>query len=313
VDASGAIRGTVGGGAVEAEAQRQAAAAIRHSQPVVFDFPLQGASLADGRPICGGVMRLLVDPAARHQHATWAAAAEARRNRQTGVLLTQVEHTGAPTVVLRWLAAPGLDTADFPGVEAIRSALRDEEARHFTADSAAAAARVEVLVEPVLPRPQLLIVGGGHVGQAVARQASLVGFDITVLDDREEFTQPALFPPGTVTRCGPIARELAAFAFTPDTYVVLVTRGAAHDAEALAVCLPQPLAYLGMIGSRRKVALVRREFLAAGRATEAELDRVYAPIGLDLGAVTVPEIAASIVAQLIAVRRTGRASRMPGA
>ena len=84
-----------------------------------------------------------------------------------------------------------------------------------------------------------------------------------------------------------------------------MTRGHRHDAEALAECIHRPLAYLGMIGSRRKVALVRKKFLDAGLATEEELDRVRAPIGLEIGAVTVPEIAVSIVAQLIAVRRKG--------
>ena len=88
-----------------------------------------------------------------------------------------------------------------------------------------------------------------------------------------------------------------------NTYVVIVTRGHEKDAEALAACVRRPAAYLGMIGSRRKVALMRKDFLESGRATAEEFDRVYAPIGLDIGAITVPEIAASIVAQLISVRR----------
>jgi xanthine dehydrogenase accessory factor len=91
----------------------------------------------------------------------------------------------------------------------------------------------------------------------------------------------------------------------------VVTRGHRHDKEALAACIRKPAAYLGMIGSRRKVALLRKDLLETGAATEEELRRVYAPIGLDIGAQTVPEIAASIVAQLIAVRRKGDAPRMP--
>ena len=157
----------------------------------------------------------------------------------------------------------------------------------------------------------LLIVGGGHVGQAVAAQASVVDFEVTVLDDRPEFTAPDLFPEGVATRCGTIAQEVAGFPFSPDTCVVIVTRSHRCDAEALAACLRQPAAYLGMIGSRRKVALMRQDFIESGKATAAEFDRVYAPIGLDIGSVTVPEIAASIVAQLIAVRRTGQAPRIP--
>jgi xanthine dehydrogenase accessory factor len=84
------------------------------------------------------------------------------------------------------------------------------------------------------------------------------------------------------------------------------------DAQVLAACLDQPVAYVGMIGSRRKVAQMRRDFIESGRTTAAAFDRVHAPIGLDIGAATVPEIAASIVAQLIAVRRGGRAERQHG-
>jgi len=161
------------------------------------------------------------------------------------------------------------------------------------------------LVEPVIANPLLLVVGGGHVGQAVARQAILVGFDITVLDDRSEFCNPALFPDGVATRCGDPAKEVAAFPMGKDTFVVIVTRGHERDAEALEACIHAPAAYAGMIGSRRKVAMMREDFIKSGRATPEEFDRVHAPIGLDIGAVTVPEIAASIVAQLIAVRRKG--------
>ncbi|MBI5388520.1 MAG: XdhC family protein [Verrucomicrobia bacterium] len=189
--------------------------------------------------------------------------------------------------------------------------LRSEEAGHFVQELPSPAERAEALVEPLVPKPQLLIVGGGHVGQAVAWQASVVGFEIVVLDDRPEFTRPELFPEGTTTLCGEVVDAVAKFSSGDDIFVVLVTRGHQHDAAALAACLRKPTAYLGMIGSRRKVVLVRKEFIESGRATAEEFDRVYAPIGLDIGAVTVPEIATSIVAQLITVRRKGAATRMP--
>ncbi|MHC4687696.1 MAG: XdhC family protein, partial [Planctomycetota bacterium] len=90
-----------------------------------------------------------------------------------------------------------------------------------------------------------------------------------------------------------------------DVYVVLVTRGHKLDAETLEACIHAPAAYVGMIGSKRKVALLRENFIESGLAAAEEFDRVFAPIGLDIGAVTVPEIAASITAELIAVRRKG--------
>lgn len=145
--------------------------------------------------------------------------------------------------------------------------------------------------------------GGGHVGQALAWQAVLPGFEVGVVDDRSEFVQPSMFPAGTSLFCGKPADAVSRFAMTQDTYVVLVGRGYQQDLEALAACIRKPVGYIGMIGSRRKVALVRRDLIAAGRATAAEFDAVHAPVGIEVGAVTVAEIAVSIAAELIAARR----------
>jgi xanthine dehydrogenase accessory factor len=102
------------------------------------------------------------------------------------------------------------------------------------------------------------------------------------------------------------------FPVTSDTYIVIVTRGHLCDSDALRACIRRPAAYIGMIGSRRKVSLFREQFIEAGYASEEEFDKVFAPIGLDIGAETVPEIATCISAQLVAVRRTGDGSRTPG-
>jgi xanthine dehydrogenase accessory factor len=122
---------------------------------------------------------------------------------------------------------------------------------------------------------------------------------------------PSLYPEGAALHCGDIARLVTEMPIAADTYIVIVTRGHQHDEQALAACIRRPAAYIGMIGSRRKVAMIREDLLKSGAAGEEELGRVYAPIGLDIGAQTVPEIAASIVAQLVAVRRRGSAPRMP--
>jgi len=350
IEASGSIRGTIGGGAIEGETQRRAVEAIRAQRPLVFDLVLKGTSAKGDRPICGGTLRILVDPTAADHRAVYAQAAEARRRRRRGVLVTTVrmgaprsagmgenmpserraghaahddgallEDLGAPLRIavecqtaVQWFSEESL-AADigFPGGEAVRTALADETPRLLVQDLPQEGARLEVLVEPLIPPPLLVIAGGGHVGQALALQAGLVGFDVVVVDDRSEFTEAALYPPGVVTRCGDIARELAELPVAGDTFIVLVTRGHRYDKEALAACVHKPAAYIGMIGSRRKVALVRQDLRESGAASEEELGRVYAPIGLDIGAETVPEIAASIVAQLIAVRRKGQAPRMP--
>jgi xanthine dehydrogenase accessory factor len=327
IDATGRIEGTLGGGPVEAEAQRRAVEACRCHCPVVFDLSLRSADASASAAVCGGSMRLLIDPTladAAENRQAYAQAADAAQLRRRGVLLTTVAmppgatanadvanpNVANPNVTVQWLPEEAAARhAAFPGGEAIAACLAGEVPRLFLSEPAGAAEAVEVFAEPVIPPPRLLIAGGGHVGQAVARQASQLGFDVTVMDDRPEFTEAALFPQGVATRCGPLAAQMAAFPLAEDTYVVIVTRGHTHDAEALAACIHAPLAYLGMIGSRRKVALMRGHFLQAGLASEAEFDRVCAPIGLEIGAVTVPEIATSIAAQLVAVRRRAEGGR----
>ncbi|MFQ6132262.1 MAG: XdhC family protein [Armatimonadota bacterium] len=306
IEATGKIHGTLGGGAVEAEAQRRAVEACRSGHPAVFDIELEGASAQGDQPICGGAMRILADPTAAKDRACYAQVAEAVDQRRRGALLTIVRTEAEVQVDVQWV--PEEATEGLPHAETIRSCLEDGEARLMVEGGEG----VEVLVEPVIPEPLLLIVGGGHIGQALARQAVLIGFDVTVIDDRPEFTDPSLFPEGVRTRCGEVAAELAACPIAEDTYIVLVTRGHRHDTEALAACIHAPAAYIGMIGSKRKVALVRRQFLESGLATEEELDRVFAPIGLDIGAETVPEIATSIAAQLVAVRRKSGPYTPPG-
>ncbi|MGA2059434.1 MAG: XdhC family protein [Thermoguttaceae bacterium] len=317
IDAGGVILGTIGGGAVEAHSQQLAVKAIKIGRPLVFDFNLEGNAVESSDPICGGMMRVLIDPAAARRHAAYAAASRARQCRQRGVLLTVIrgektpEGKNAPDIDVLFFAETEIP-ADFafPNADALRSVLAREETVLFVSQSSPEGQRIEVLVEPLVANPLLVIAGGGHVSQALALQADLVGFDILVLDDRVEFTAASLFPEGATTRCCPVDEEIGRLAIGGDTYIVIVTRGHQHDAEALAACLKKPAAYIGMIGSRRKVEMMRKEFVYTGRATPAEFDRVYAPIGLDIGSVTVPEIAASIAAQLIAVRRKGAAPKI---
>jgi xanthine/CO dehydrogenase XdhC/CoxF family maturation factor len=253
-------------------------------------------------------MRILVDPAAAKDKACYARAADAVQRRERGVVLTIVRSGRHAESTCRWVLEEAiLSETTFPGAESIQSCLEHEAVRLFTEGLP----DTDVLVEPVIPKPLLLIAGGGHVGQAVAIQASLVGFDVTVIDERPEFTDPVLFPEGTRTYCGDMVKQTAAL-IADDTYVVIVTRGHKLDAEVLEACIHSRATYVGMIGSKRKVGLMRRHFIESGLATEQEFDRVFTPIGLDIGAVTVPEIATSITAELIAVRRKGIIHEVPG-
>lgn len=311
MDAGGVIHGTVGGGQVEAEAQRRVAETIETGCPSVLDFDLRSGTIGDGRPICGGRMRVLLDPALSRNRVAYASASDARQSRRRGVLLTTIRSGQPVEVAVEFLENETIATREgFPKADAIASILKREEPKLLIDELSHDEDRLEVLVEPIVPAPVLLIVGGGHVGQAVAAQASLVGFDLVIVDDRPDFTRPELYPAGTTVRCDKIGEAVAGYPIDEDTYVVIVTRSHDHDAEALAACIHLPAAYVGMIGSQRKVGLMRKAFVESGRASPAGFDRVFAPIGLEIGSVTVPEIATSIVAQLVAVRRTGSSPRI---
>jgi xanthine dehydrogenase accessory factor len=168
---------------------------------------------------------------------------------------------------------------------------------------------LEIFVEPILPQPVLYIFGGGHVSIALARAAQQAGFAIGVADDRETFANPERFP---------MAREIYATyeeAFEKvrphaATYIVIVTRGHKDDMRVLRWAVDTPARYVGMIGSRRKVLSVYKALEQEGVGPD-KLARVYAPIGLEIGALTPEEIAVSIAAELIAVRRSSRRPEGP--
>ncbi|MEZ5290443.1 MAG: XdhC/CoxI family protein [Vicinamibacterales bacterium] len=166
--------------------------------------------------------------------------------------------------------------------------------------------QMEVFIEPIEPPPAVYVIGAGHVGYYLGRMAAEAGFGVHVVDDREAFASRERFPDAAEVVADDIPTWLGAAALPPSAYVVIVTRGHRHDLDALRAVVNRDLRYVGLIGSRAKVARVYEALVEEG-VDPARLDRVHAPIGLDLGAVTPQEIAVSIVAELIAVRR-GRAT-----
>ncbi len=164
---------------------------------------------------------------------------------------------------------------------------------------------VRLLFELARPPLELLICGGGHVGQAVAKAGRLLDFNVTVIDDRAEFAARDKFPdPAVQLRAQDFVEALRSINITPATHIVIVTRGHRHDEICLAEVLDKPARYIGMIGSRRRTTTIRERLKRAGSAPEL-LRRVHAPIGLDIGALTPEEIALAIMAEIVLVRRGG--------
>ena len=202
VEADGTIRGTIGGGVVEAEAQR--CCCQRHSHATAPDvrLPSRRQRRAEASPICGGRMRVLVDPTVSSCREAYAAAARARRRRARGVLLTTVRGAGTLATAAEYWPAESLWTgrserspsSEAPAETPLRSEVAETARSALVRDQPELLVleqgeRMEILVEPLLPQPLLVIAGGGHVGQAVAAQASVVGFEILVIE-REARIQP---------------------------------------------------------------------------------------------------------------------------
>jgi xanthine dehydrogenase accessory factor len=191
--------------------------------------------------------------------------------------------------------------------------VRYELADDFAAESGLiCGGQMEVFIEAIEPSPTVYIFGAGHVGQFVGQVAHDAGFRVHVVDDREKFANRERFPEAAEIVVDDIPSWLANTPLPSSAYAVVVTRGHRHDLDALRALAPRNLRYLGLIGSRAKVKRIYDVLVEDGTVGIEQLQNVHAPIGLDIGAVTPQEIAVSIVAELIAVRR-GKAERLAGA
>lgn len=169
-------------------------------------------------------------------------------------------------------------------------------------DAGVCGGTVELFIEPLLTTPTLIVAGAGHVGRALVHLAKWSGFRTVITDDRPELCTPTYCPDADVYLPGPLSEQLAKLDLTPQTYIALVTRGFPIDVEVLPMLLKSSVAYIGVIGSRRRWVTAKQALIDKG-VTEAELARIHAPIGLEIHAETPEEIAVSIVAELISVKR----------
>jgi len=190
-------------------------------------------------------------------------------------------------------------------VEAAGAFARKEETRLTTLLIENESTPLRVMLELVRTEPPLIICGAGHIGQALTPLARLLGFDVIMIDDRADYASRELFPDENIKlSVKPYAEALQLLKITPSTSVVIVTRGHKHDENCLRILLPSPARYIGMMGSVKRVITVFRRLLEEGLSMEA-IQRVHAPIGLDIGARTPAEIAVSILAEVILAKYGG--------
>jgi len=305
----GLLAGTVGGGVLEGEVQHIAESVMISGASDHFYFTLDSDQGEEGA-ICGGEAEVLIDATPSAHLVVFEKMEESLSRRTDGYLLTGVSniHDSGRSIRRYWIS--GSNQEDLPPdmdpafKEAIKDHLKDAKSYGFTEiDLSKVPHQVEMAyLEHIKPMPHLVIAGGGHIGKALAHLGSLLEFEVTVVDDRPEFASVNHIPDADHLVVQDIGSAMGEIKFDPETYVVLVNRGHKHDSEALRSCIGSDAAYIGMIGSLRKVGIVKKQFLKEQWATQEQWSSVHAPIGLDIGAITVQEIAISIAAQLVEVR-----------
>jgi len=308
---NGDQEGTLGGGCVEAEVKRNALRVLKNNQEEVTTFRLDHDYGWDDGLICGGRMTILVEPLCGDRHSDYFRQLVELAESGKGFTEAIVFEEGKS------------------GLPAPSSFLFDSENQPLAAIHANpqdAGGEIRELLEPIVSRPRpyaergmaflpmvprcrLVIVGGGHIGKAVAELAADLNFEVWVTDDRESYVSEVRFPHAERLIAGPCQQVLEDLEITSHTYCLIVTRGHNHDQEALYRLVNRGARYVGMIGSRRKIRQIFEDLIDEGIPAEV-LDDVYAPVGLDIGSQTVAEIAVSIAAELIAHRNCG--GQVPG-
>jgi xanthine dehydrogenase accessory factor len=312
VFADGSQAGTLGGGCVEAEVKRRALAVLEGQQPEICSFQLDSDYGWDDGLICGGRMLVLVEPISALDQADYFVRLQQALDQGQGCLEAVVfdaDKSGLPAAASFLASTRGelLASRNAGEIQTLPSEVSAGLAEAISRPRALATSGIAYL--PQRARTRLLIVGGGHVGQAVANMAVDLDFDVWVLDDRAEYVDRARFPRAERLIQGDIGTMLSQLEITPDTYALIVTRGHNHDEEALYHLVDRGARYVGMIGSRRKIRLIFDDLEAQGISPES-LAKVFAPVGIEIGSQTVPEIAVSILAELVAHRNCG--GQVPG-
>lgn len=296
----GARTGTIGGGCLEAEIIERAYDVLEKRAPSVTRHTLNAELAGDYGLTCGGTATVLIEPVYENPilREVYAAAAEVLARGECGVMVTATTWDDEPVKALV-AGASLIGCAPQQMIDAARALPLEAETPRF---------QQRFVLDPINPNPPLVVFGGGHVGAAIARAAAFGGWRVTVADDRADFADPSRHPAAERTICCDFHDIASALPLTPRTYAVVATRGHQHDALIVDQLARRELRYIGMLGSRRKVALTWT-LLRKWGVPQQRLDRIHAPVGLSIGADTPEEIAVSVVAEMVAVRRRGSRRR----
>ncbi|HEX2967166.1 MAG TPA: XdhC/CoxI family protein [Syntrophorhabdaceae bacterium] len=289
----GSIFGSVGGGCVESEVWHAAKSVMDDRTSRMLRYALNGKTVEDEGMICGGTLEFFIEPVLAKHREVYGMIAECRKTGKKALIVSSMEGS---VFTKSLMTADGRQAGD-----PLPCRFSTDEAERYFRSGPSITVKDGFVTEIFAPPRRLFIYGAGHISQHISRFAKAVGFEITLIDDRDLFANAGRFPDADAIVVKDF-NELSAL-YTPAShdYAVIVTRGHKHDATVLEEVLKNPPRYVGMIGSGRKIKIVYDELQKKGYPEEL-LKTVHAPIGLDIGAETPEEIAIAIVAELIKVR-----------
>ncbi len=313
VTPEGKIIGTVGGGCLEADVWTEARRVMEAGKSHIQQFVLTEKYAGESGLNCGGVVEILTEPLPEEGRDIFRTILELKDTGHRGALVTILtDHPRYPDGRRKLLMCDdgqtvgslGDDTLEAFATERGWTILQGENfavVDYQTEDGDT----LQLFMEPVLPTPTVYVFGGGHVSFFVVRAAKLAGFKVKVIDDRPAFANKERFPQVDDAIVMELDEVGGAFDFGQDDYVILVTRGHQHDQQIIEQIYDCQARYLGMIGSKSKIAKMWKRL--EGKGIERHyLDRIHAPIGLNIGADSPEEISISIVAELVRERRLGK-------
>lgn len=314
---SGLRHGTVGGGILEGKVTEIASRSVKAKKSGLYRFTLDNNSPDGEDALCGGAVTVLIDADPGRHNSVFQDAGKSITARIPGVLVTIVSNIYDESVVIKrlWSGTMERDPLAASIMEVtgpvIEGMLKNPDPHEFRESEFVLPGEETASMfyfQSVIPPPHVIIAGAGHIGKALMPIVQMLGFEITVIDNRKEFANPGNLPAADHILVGDVGKALSMIGKQSDCFIVIVTRGHKDDAGALRACIGSEAAYIGMIGSKNKVALMKKEFISNKWATPEQWNRIFAPIGIDINSKTVEEIAVSISAQLVMVRNMARSA-----
>lgn len=312
----GRTYGTVGGGCGEAEIRQEALRVLHHRKNQGYTLDMTNDTAEEEGMVCGGTMDVFIEYIDKAQAEFWGHCLEFVNHKESFGFITIVHSEDSAQIGKKLLITDSMEQYGDLGSSDLNSAIidlyatigKDHKPRlinlndQFQVQNNYEVSAYQLFYEKVTAPIELLVLGGGHIALPLCEMGKILGYNVTVVDDRPFFANSQRFSGVDKVVCNDFGKALEEIEITPATFIVIVTRGHRHDKECLRKVISKPAGYIGMIGSKRRVKALMNELAEEGIPSEL-LSKVYSPIGLKISAETPQEIAVSILAEIIQVQR----------